>query len=120
MREFQGKKVLKNLLYSRIFVSVLLLVVVFLSYRIWGIGTRSRAINTEKESMFAQVAELAARKQTLERDLTSLKTDRGVEEAIREKFSVVKEGEGVVTVVAPTTTVPTTTAKSWWQAIWPF
>lgn len=114
MREFQGKKALKGILYSRVFVLTLLLIVGFMSYRIWGIGSRSRAVNAEKESMLSQVAELTARKQSLESDLAALKTDRGLEELIREKFSVAKEGEGVITVVAPTTTLATTTTKSWW------
>jgi len=116
MREFQGKRVLKKVLYSKIFVALLLIIVGLMLYRIWGIGSRSRVVTAEQQALLAQVAELSERKKVLEKDLAALKTDRGMEEAIRQKFSVVKEGEGVVTVVAPTTTVATTTeVKSWWQ-----
>ena len=116
MKEFQGKRELKKILYSKIFVALLLLVVGLMSYRIWGIGQQGRVVTAERRAMLAQVTELLERKRALENDLTMLKTTRGVEEAIRQRFSVVKVGEGVVVVVASTTTAPsTTTTKFWWQ-----
>ena len=121
MKEFQGKRMLKGIVYSRVFVAFLLIVVGLMFYRIWDIGWRSRVANSEKNVMLAQVAELSTRRQALEKNLATLKTDRGIEEAIRQKFPVVKEGEEVITIVAPTTTQASTIgAKSWWQVLWPF
>ena len=119
MREFQGRRTLKRVLYSRLFVLLLLGLVLFLAHSVYRIWQRSRVVVADRNELAAQVAALVDRKQALERELAALQTDRGVEEAIRQKFSVVKEGEGVVTVVASTSATTTVATTSWWQALWP-
>ncbi len=52
-----------------------------------------------KEQASRELLELQERKQKLESDIASLKSDRGQEEIIRENFQVTKEGEGVVVIV---------------------
>lgn len=46
-----------------------------------------------------KVAELEKGKEKLSSDIDKLKTDSGIEENIREKFGLAKEGEGLIVVV---------------------
>ncbi|TSC77552.1 MAG: Uncharacterized protein G01um101424_346 [Parcubacteria group bacterium Gr01-1014_24] len=46
-----------------------------------------------------KVAELEKEKEKLSSDIAKLKTESGVEESIREKFGLAKEGEGLIVVV---------------------
>ena len=120
MREFQGKRTLKRVLYSRWFVFLLLVVLIIVGRSVWRVWQRSRVVLADRDAVAAQVAALAAREASLEHDLASLQTDRGKEELIREKFSVVKEGERVITVITPPVATSSTPTTSWWQDLWPF
>ena len=55
--------------------------------------SRNRKIAEEK------VAELSKQKEKLSSDIGKLQTEEGVEENIREKFGLAKEGEEVIVVV---------------------
>ncbi len=46
-----------------------------------------------------KVAELQQKKEKLSSNIAKLKTDQGVEESIREKYGLAKEGEDVIVVV---------------------
>lgn len=46
-----------------------------------------------------KVAELEKEKKRLSSDISKLKSQDGVEESIREKFGLAKEGEGMIVVV---------------------
>lgn len=57
------------------------------------ITTENRKIAENK------VTELEKEKEKLSTDISKLKTENGVEESIREKFPVAKEGENVIVIV---------------------
>ena len=68
----------------------------------WGvISFMSKAAETSKNKKMAEskVAELETEKEKLSSDIARLKTEAGVEENIREKFGLAKEGEGLIVVV---------------------
>ena len=46
-----------------------------------------------------KIAQLEQEKAKLSSDIAKLKTQTGVEESIRDKFGLVKEGEGVVMII---------------------
>ena len=46
-----------------------------------------------------KIKELEQEKEKLSSDIAKLKTDAGIEESIREKFGLAKEGEGVIVIV---------------------
>ncbi len=119
MREFQGKRQIKRILYSRGFGLVLFVIVVLMAHRVWLIWQRSQVVKAGRDEMAAQVAALAAREAVLKSDLAALDSERGREAVIRQKFAVIKEGEGVVTVVTPpsATTSLASTSRTWWQKL---
>ena len=60
-----------------------------------------KAVETSKNKKMAEskVAELEVEKEKLSSDIARLKTEAGVEENIREKFGLAKEGEALIVVV---------------------
>ncbi len=109
MLEFQEKKRIKRMFYSRPVSALLLLAVLFLGNVVWGMYDTYREARGKAELASAKQAELAARKAELEEKIARLETPRGQEEAIREKYLVAKEGESVIVLVdAP----PATTSGS--------
>ena len=62
----------------------------------WG---KMRDTTENKRIALDKVAELRESKEKLTEDIEKLETEQGVEESIREKFGLVREGEGVIVVV---------------------
>lgn len=119
MREFQAKKRSKGWLYSKPVLLVLLVVMVFLGHVAWQLYDRYSFTKAERVKAETVLAELQTRKDLLASSVASLDSEAGVEQAVRDKFSVVKPGEFVVNIVDKTaSTVPATTTtekKSWWD-----
>ena len=99
MRNFQQKNKWKDFLQSK---PVLYLFGFFVVIFIWNMfGFIKKANDTANNRRIAEekIANLKKEKDKLTLDIDKLKTDKGVEESIREKFGLVKEGEGVIVVV---------------------
>lgn len=107
MREFQNKKKIKRRIFSKITIIFLIVVLFFLvraTYRVYEKNVESEA-NLARVS--ASLAETEQRYDSLKKENERLNTNEGVEEEIRHKFQVSKEGEKVIVVVddqAPSTT----------------
>lgn len=102
MREFQRKRKMRRLLYSRFTLLVLLIVLAFLVKASWGAYRRDRENRANLLSAQTELAALQARHSTLEEKLTRLKSPEGIEAEIREQFQVAKPGEKMVVVVPDT------------------
>lgn len=119
MTDFQAKSLWRRIVYSWPAITVLAIVIIFLSRPVWSIFWKSRAVAEERQQAAAQLADLQARQIFLQQEVARLQTARGVESEIRKKFPVAKEGEKVIVVVSdtpPATSSPTTTS-SWWQEL---
>lgn len=108
----------------RLVILVLLLLVAGGVRGVWGVYKKeqdSRALRREAE---AQVAQLKEREASLRRDMAALKSERGVEEVLRQDYELAKEGEEVIVIVEntppdPPEPEPTTLQKfenlfRWW------
>jgi cell division protein FtsB len=99
MMEFQQKRQVKRILYSRTTLVVLGVIIVLLINSVWGVY-KKRAISKENlNKAQASLDNLLAREETLSNEIDRLKSTAGVEEEIREKFGLVKPGEEVIIVV---------------------
>ncbi len=99
MRNFQKKRNWKNLTQSR---PVLLLLGILVLIFVWGmIGFLGKMQVTMENKKIAEskFLELQKEKDTLSKAISKLNTDSGVEESIRDKFPVVKDGEGMIVIV---------------------
>lgn len=101
MNGFQQKRKLRKFLYSKGMLLALSVIFVIFAQSTWKLWQRERETARETEALGSELAALVAKESTLSTRVAALKTDRGVEEAIREKFKVAKQGEGVVVVVDP-------------------
>lgn len=92
-----GKRLMLFLLLAAIFVAASGVLGVYKKEK------ESRILRMEAE---ARLADLASRKTQLEEDIYKLKTDRGMEEALREQYQLAKSGEGLIVIVDPPTPEP--------------
>jgi len=99
MRNFQQKRGWRNILESWPILIFLGILVLFFA---WGvIGFMGKMATTRENRKIAEnkVAELREEKEKLSSDINKLNTDSGIEENIREKFGLAKEGEELIVIV---------------------
>ncbi len=109
MFDFQQKRQIKKVIYSRLTILTLFLVVLFLGRSTYDIFTRYELSKNNYLAVKKDYDNLKTRESMLNSEIERLKTDSGIEEEIRSRFSVSKPGEVVVTVVDNN---PTTTGKN--------
>ena len=101
MFDFYERRKIRQWLYSWPSFVILLAVSVFLAHGVWGVYQQERITRINKNQRSAYLEELKGRKTALEEEMARLNTDRGVEEEIRQKFEVAKEGEKELVIVDP-------------------
>ncbi len=99
MSNFQNKKTQRNIFYSFPFLVFLAVILLFSIFGVVRFLIKMNETSKNRNIAENKVAELEKSKQKLTEDIESLKTDRGLEENIREKFGLAKEGEGLIVVV---------------------
>ncbi len=121
-RHAKIKKRKQSLLYTPVGIGFLVLLLLYIGYSTYGVFTKWSDAHAKLVEAEESYTATAARYDAITEDLHDLSTDRGKEEIVREKFNVVKEGEGVV--VLPNTGTPeedakvagqTKEKKSFWQ-----
>src|SRR3989344_5497098 len=68
---------------------------------VWGVYKKERESAELRAQIERERADLKARRALLESDLNSLKTDRGIEEALREQYALAENGEQLIVIVDP-------------------
>jgi cell division protein FtsB len=99
MRDFQQKKRWRSVLESWPVLILLALLLLFFAWGIVSLFSRMQTTRENKQLAEKKLIELQKKKETFTGDVEKLNTQSGIEETIREKFPVVKEGEGLVIVV---------------------
>ena len=99
MVEFQARKRLRKIIYSPVLLGTLFIALLFLSHATYSLLQKYHDAKDTASILLNEKNNLSSKIEGLEARVSALKTDRGVEEAIREKFKVAKTGEGVVVVV---------------------
>lgn len=102
MKELIKNKNKPSALYSLPVLILMLFLSVLLIKASWGVLEKERSSAKKLEELEVRTQELKARQDELTRDLEYLETEEGLAEEIREKFSVVREGEFVAILVSPT------------------
>ena len=119
--DFQRKKQLKNIVYSKVFLVILLILAFFLGRSTYDIYKKSKLSYSNYIEVKRDYDSLIARKYMLESEMNRLATDNGIEEEIRSKFNVAKPGEVVVTIInssGSTSTDTNSSSKSFWTSFW--
>ena len=98
MAEFNRKNN-NNFWHSPLILLVLFAVLVLFTYNMIGLIGKERETSRKKDLILSNIEALRNRERTLNSDIEKLKTEEGIEETIRDKYQVVKEGEKMVVIV---------------------
>lgn len=85
--------------HSPIALGILLLLVIAFMYNVFGLIEKTRETSKKKELMLEQIDNLHKRESSLTTDISKLETEQGIEDTIRDKYQVAKEGEKMVVIV---------------------
>lgn len=99
MLEFQEKKKLRDILYSKITLVAIFVILVFIARATFNVYYKQKANEENLTKAKEEFAELKKREKMLNSEINRLKTDKGVEEEVRKKFMVGKAGERVIVIV---------------------
>ena len=99
MRSFQRKRGLRDIIHSRPILAVLGLVALFFAWGVIGFMSKAQITRENRQIAENKIAELEEKRERLSLEIAKLKTESGIEENIREKFGLAKEGEGLIVVV---------------------
>lgn len=98
MAEFK-KKDKYSFWYSPIILIILFGLLFFLTYRIVSLIKKEKETAEKKELTLDKIDELKERERILNEDIAKMQTEDGIEDVIRGKYKVVKEGERMVVIV---------------------
>lgn len=99
MSDFQNKRKWRKIIYSKLSLFVLIILIIFLAKATYNIYQKAEFSSENYTSVDSEYSKLKDRHVMLKSEIERLKTDSGVEEEIRGKFSVAKPGETVVTII---------------------
>lgn len=99
MVDILEKKKYKKLVYSKPVLLVLIIVLLFVGRATWSMFEKARETENKLAAVEQEHAEVKERYDTLSEKVEDLQTERGKEEAIREKFGVAREGEHVIYLI---------------------
>jgi cell division protein FtsB len=120
MREFQAKNKIRNILYSRWMVVVLFILTLFLGRATWSVYVKEQESRANAALAHKELERLVERQNVLNAEIQRLSTDEGIEEEIRSKFSVSKEGEHFFVIVdedKATTTDDANKKDGWFNSV---
>lgn len=107
MLEFREKRKLKQILYSKLTLAVLFIIVLFLASTVLSVYQKEKSTRVAKELQEMEFDELSGREAVLRAEIDRLNSNRGIEEEIRSKFEVGREGERIIIITNPVDTTET-------------
>ncbi len=121
MLEFKKRQKIKKWLYSPWMIFILLFILLIGLDAIWTIYKKEQISKNNLVLAQQNLDKLKSRYDILKNEVDWLSTPEGIEEEIRNKFSVVKEGEQVAIIVesksTPTTTPGVLKTETLWDKI---
>ncbi len=99
MEIFQKKNRFRRFLESVPFLVLFGVVLLFFAYNIMVLANKAIDTANNKKTAEEKVSELKKMQADLEENIEKLKTEKGVDESIRDKFGLAKEGEEMVVIV---------------------
>ncbi len=90
------KSIWKTIITSKISLLILFVVLLLSISSLWNLYEKYNSTKSHAETIVKDLNKLNIRKNKLIHDIAFLKTERGLEEEIRNKFDVKKAGEEVI------------------------
>ena len=105
----------------RLGLLALLVAVIFAGSSVWGVYKKERESAVLRAQAESEHADLLERETRLKEDIAKLNTDRGMEEILREQYSLAEEGEGLIVIVEPasseTSQATSSPSSNWFQRV---
>lgn len=118
MRNFQQKRGFREIIESWPVIIFLSLLLIFFAWGVVGFMGKMSATSINREVARNKLLEMEAKKERLTTEIAKLETEDGVEENIREKFGLGKEGEGLIVIVDDKNTVEVKEEEKGWFPVW--
>ena len=99
MRNFQKRERLKYIMQSKLFLMFLRIGIFTFIYRMFSFINKLEETGKNRKIVEDKITELEKSKEKLNSDIIKLKTEKGIEESIRERFGLAKDGEGMIMVI---------------------
>jgi len=106
MATFQQRNDPLRLMWRRVVAVVLLILIAIAVRGAWGVYKKSQESRVLKVEAEATLQDLQTREKELRSEIANLKSDRGVEAELRERYDLAKDGERVVIIVDPPPSAP--------------
>lgn len=97
--DFYEKRKLKKILYSKPILAILVIIVIWFSFAVWSMYKKERDTQLKKIEQKEILEELKTREASLSKEIEKLNTKYGIEQEVRSKFEVGKEGEEMIIIV---------------------
>ena len=97
--EFYEKRKLRRIIYSKTAVVFSIVVFALLVFPTWSAYSKMRVSAEKKTEVEREVAALRGRMELLESEIQRLSTPEGIEEELRKKFDVGREGEEIYVLI---------------------
>lgn len=99
MFDFHEKRKIRSIVYSKPVVAFLMIVTIVLSFSVYHRYTVAEEMKHKLNVREDELHELEQRAEVLESKVQYLRDERGIEEELRNRFDVVKDGEQVIILV---------------------
>ena len=101
MFDFHEKRKIKSVLYSKPVIFSLFLVAIVMSVTVYDRYVVAKEMEGKLEAKRTELEHLKQRAQTLDAKVKYLEDERGIEEELRNRFDVARQGEQVVVLIDP-------------------
>ncbi len=99
MFDFHEKRKIRRVVYSKFFIGSIFLLTLFIGRSVYERITIEREMAEKLNERTEELSTLEQRTELLNSKVEHLKNDRGIEEELRTRFDVVREGEQVVIII---------------------
>ncbi|MFZ2886793.1 MAG: septum formation initiator family protein [Minisyncoccia bacterium] len=107
MATFQQRRDPMRLMWRRVGALIMLVIIAIAARGVWGVYQKSHEAAVLRQEAEVKLAELETREAQLRADIANLKSERGVEAELRERYDLAAEGESVVVILEDPTPPPT-------------
>lgn len=120
MKELQKRRKTRHLIYSLPSLIILALITFVLAKGAIGVLGKGRESSEITRNLEEKATSLVIREMELKENIARLKTEEGVREEIKDKFSVTQEGEFVAVIVDEKRASTTDEAEKspWYKRLW--
>jgi cell division protein FtsB len=106
MATFQQRRDPTRLMWRRVGAVVMLAIIAIAVRGVWGVYQKSHESAALRMEAEAKLAELQDRERELRSDIANLKSEKGIEAELRERYDLAAEGESAIVIVTPPPSTP--------------